>query len=201
MIYLRIGQARPGTSAGWQVSELRRLTLACIIEPEFCSSPYCPRDHFSALRSVRRVPRSPFSHCLTSPHLGSLSVHLIFLAEKHPPQVHIPLQPLQSLVTMATDSHTTPAQEPLFSADLISPAVVAALPDGYTCKPLQLSHYSEGYLDVLRVLTTVGDISEEAFTERFNFFKKRNDEYFILCIIDGTGKVVGTGSLVAERKL
>jgi hypothetical protein len=104
---------------------------------------------------------------------------------------------------MAIDSQTTSAEadEPLFSTDLISPAVVEALPEGYTCKPLQLSHYNDGYLDVLRVLTTVGDITEEDFTERFRFFKQRNDEYFMLCVLDGTGKVVGTGSLVVERKL
>lgn len=102
---------------------------------------------------------------------------------------------------MTIDTSKMPSDEALFSNDLISPAVVEALPEGYTCKPLQPSHFHTGYLDVLRVLTTVGDISEDAFLERYNWLKKRNDEYYMLCIMDGTGKVVGTGSLVVERKL
>jgi hypothetical protein len=51
--------------------------------------------------------------------------------------------------------------EPLFSTDLISPEVLAALPEGYSCRPLQQADYHKGFLDVLRVLTTVGDITEE----------------------------------------
>lgn len=102
---------------------------------------------------------------------------------------------------MTIDATNTMPDEPLFSNDLISPSVVEALPEGYTCKPLQPSHFHAGYLDVLRVLTTVGDISEEAFLERFNWLKTRNDEYYMLCVLDGTGKIVGTGSLVVERKL
>jgi hypothetical protein len=49
---------------------------------------------------------------------------------------------------------------PLFSSDLISPEVLAALPEGYHCRPLQQKDYHNGFLDVLRVLTTVGDVSE-----------------------------------------
>jgi hypothetical protein len=32
----------------------------------------------------------------------------------------------------------------------------------YTIRPMRRSDYHRGYLDVLRVLTTVGDITEEA---------------------------------------
>lgn len=52
---------------------------------------------------------------------------------------------------------------PLFSTELISPEVVAQLPEGYHCRPLQQKDYHNGFLDVLRVLTTVGDISEEVY--------------------------------------
>ncbi|KAF2458154.1 glucosamine 6-phosphate N-acetyltransferase [Lineolata rhizophorae] len=92
------------------------------------------------------------------------------------------------------------SQTPLFSPDLISPEVKAALPEGYTCRPIQQSDYHAGFLDVLRVLTTVGDVSEEAWTERYSFMAKRSDEYFLLCILDGSGKIVGTGALIVERK-
>lgn len=55
------------------------------------------------------------------------------------------------------DSSSTP----LFSADLISAEVVKQLPEGYNCRPIQKSDYHNGFLDVLRVLTTVGDVTEE----------------------------------------
>lgn len=91
--------------------------------------------------------------------------------------------------------------DPLFSPSLISPAVLEALPEGYTCRPIQRSDYHAGFLDVLRVLTTVGDIDEAKWNERFDWMSRRNDEYFLLCIIDGQQKIVGTGALVVERKL
>lgn len=53
---------------------------------------------------------------------------------------------------------------PLFSTDLISPEVLKALPEGYNCRPLERKDYANGFLDVLRVLTTVGDITEEVST-------------------------------------
>lgn len=68
-------------------------------------------------------------------------------------------------------------------------------------RPLQRSDYKAGVLDVLKVLTTVGDISEQAWTERYDWMAKRGDEYYILVVCDGDGKVVGTGCVVAERKL
>ncbi|KAF2753341.1 acyl-CoA N-acyltransferase [Pseudovirgaria hyperparasitica] len=88
---------------------------------------------------------------------------------------------------------------PLFSADLVSQSVVSQLPENYTCRPLQASDYESGFLDVLRVLTTVGDISEDKFLEQFDWMQKRGD-YYILVICDGDKKVVGTGALMVERK-
>ncbi|EGE07836.1 glucosamine 6-phosphate acetyltransferase [Trichophyton equinum CBS 127.97] len=87
-------------------------------------------------------------------------------------------------VTEATkpNSEEGKAEEGLFSASYISPEVVSLLPENYTLRPLRRSDYQNGFLDVLSVLT------------------KRNDEYYILVICDGTGRVVGTGSLIVERK-
>jgi hypothetical protein len=53
------------------------------------------------------------------------------------------------------------ASAPLFSSELISAEVVKQLPEGYNCRPMQRNDYHKGFLDVLRVLTTVGDITEE----------------------------------------
>jgi hypothetical protein len=94
---------------------------------------------------------------------------------------------------------------PLFSPDLIPASVESDLPEGYTVRPLQRSDFHEGFLDVLRVLTTVGDIDERAWMDRYDWLSKRNDEYFLLVIRDeereAGHRVVGTGALVVERKL
>ncbi|KAL8746935.1 MAG: hypothetical protein Q9184_007678, partial [Pyrenodesmia sp. 2 TL-2023] len=89
---------------------------------------------------------------------------------------------------------------PLFSTDLISPAVTASLPANYTMRPLQRSDYKAGMLDVLRVLTTVGHITEKAWNERYDWLARRGDEYYILVVCDGDRKVVGTGAVIIERK-
>ena len=88
----------------------------------------------------------------------------------------------------------------LFSADLISPEVKEALPEGYTIRPLERSDYALGFLDVLRVLTTVGDISQKAFEDRYDWMLSRNDAYFLLVSLDDSKRVVGTGALVVEYK-
>ena len=100
---------------------------------------------------------------------------------------------------------TTSDNTPLFSPDLIPTSVQSDLPEGYIVRPLQRSDFSEGFLDVLRVLTTVGDIDERAWMDRYDWLSKRNDEYFLLVIRDEKRdpgqRVVGTGALVVERKL
>jgi GNAT superfamily N-acetyltransferase len=112
---------------------------------------------------------------------------------------------------------------PLFSSDLISPEVLAQLPEGYSCRPIQQSDYKNGFLDVLRVLTTVGDVTEEVsnpplpglppppareqpptspqqWNERYTWMSARSDTYFLLCVTDASAAIVGTGALIVERK-
>ena len=106
---------------------------------------------------------------------------------------------------------------PLFDSSLISQSVLSTLPEGYTVRPLQKSDYQKGFLDVLKVLTKVGDISEEAWNERYDWMKAREGDYFILVVLDGGDgievnstasgadpeghrRIVGTGALVVERK-
>lgn len=90
----------------------------------------------------------------------------------------------------------------LFSADLVCPTVAAALPEGYRVRALRRSDYGSGFLDCLRVLTTVGEITEAQFAERYDWISRQDGGYFILVIEDtSVGKVVGTGALIVERKL
>ncbi|KAF2083904.1 putative glucosamine-phosphate N-acetyltransferase [Saccharata proteae CBS 121410] len=100
---------------------------------------------------------------------------------------------------MSTTALTDPSA-PLFSTELISPTVSSLLPAGYTLRPLRRSDYHAGFLDVLRVLTTVGDISEAQWNERYDWMARRNDSYFLLCILDDKDAIVGTGALIVERK-
>nr|OQO23856.1 hypothetical protein B0A51_08255 [Rachicladosporium sp. CCFEE 5018] len=87
----------------------------------------------------------------------------------------------------------------LFSTSLISPAVSEALPTGYSVRPLERSDFEAGFLDVLRVLTTVGDVQKEEFEKRFDEMKAGSG-YHVLVILDGEEKIVGTGALVVEKK-
>lgn len=89
---------------------------------------------------------------------------------------------------------------PLFDPSLISSAVSSSLPAGYTLRPLRKNDYS-AFLDVLRVLTTVGDIAEADWSDRYDWMAARSEEYFVLCITDDTDRVVAVGSLIVERKL
>ena len=55
-----------------------------------------------------------------------------------------------------------------------------------------------------QVLTTVGDVSEHAFSQRFEEMQasgKGAGGYHILVILNGENKIVGTGALIVERKL
>jgi glucosamine-phosphate N-acetyltransferase len=99
---------------------------------------------------------------------------------------------------------THSSTDSLFPASLISPAVAAALPEAYTIRPLQRGDYAAGFLDVLRVLTTVGDVPQADFEARFDEMKQTGNGAVgthVLVILDGEGKVVGTGALLVERKL
>ncbi|KAI1634622.1 glucosamine 6-phosphate N-acetyltransferase [Biscogniauxia mediterranea] len=92
------------------------------------------------------------------------------------------------------------AEPTLFSSDLISPEVTAALPKGYVARSLRPSDYDTGFLDCLRVLTTVGEISKEAFDAQFQWMSSQKT-YYVLVIEDtASGKVVATGNLLVERK-
>ncbi|EEU47623.1 uncharacterized protein NECHADRAFT_35450 [Fusarium vanettenii 77-13-4] len=94
------------------------------------------------------------------------------------------------------------AQEGIFSANLLSPEVKAALPDGYTLRALRKSDFDSGFLDCLRVLTTVGEISEADFAKQYDDMAVAGS-YYIIIIEDTTRAerpVVGTGALIVERK-
>ncbi|KAF2745855.1 glucosamine 6-phosphate N-acetyltransferas-like protein [Sporormia fimetaria CBS 119925] len=101
---------------------------------------------------------------------------------------------------MATPQSTIDAAMPMFNPSLISPEVLKELPEGYNIRPLQRGDYTKGFLDVLKGLTTVGEVSEEKWNERCEWMWRHNDSYFIICVEDAQSRIVGTGTLVVERK-
>lgn len=95
------------------------------------------------------------------------------------------------------------ADQGLFTSDLVNPAVASALPEGYTVRSLRQSDYDAGFLDCLRVLTTVGEITKDQFDDRYKWMTSQ-DGYYVLVVEDSSsGKpiIVGTGALIVERKL
>ncbi|KAH6667487.1 acyl-CoA N-acyltransferase [Halenospora varia] len=66
-------------------------------------------------------------------------------------------------------THIYEPEAGLFTEELISPTIAASLPEAYTLRALRRSDYARGFLDCLRVLTTVGDITEEQWNERYHW--------------------------------
>jgi glucosamine-phosphate N-acetyltransferase len=106
--------------------------------------------------------------------------------------------------SITTTAPTASASEPepaLFADDLISPTIAATLPPTYVLRPLRKSDYAIGFLDVLRVLTTVGDITEEEWNGRYDWMNTQGKGGYYIMVIEDQGKIVGTGALLVERKL
>lgn len=92
-------------------------------------------------------------------------------------------------------------EQGLFPASLLCPTVQAALPDGYAIRALRRSDFDTGFLECLRVLTTVGDVTPAAFEAQYDAMAGQ-EGYYILVVEDtARGVIVGTGALIVERKL
>ncbi|KAJ4413509.1 Glucosamine-phosphate N-acetyltransferase-like protein [Gnomoniopsis sp. IMI 355080] len=89
--------------------------------------------------------------------------------------------------------------EPLFSPTHLPADVLSTLPAGFTLRPLEKADFQKGYLDCLTVLTWVGDLSEAEWSERYDEMAAAKGTYYLLAI-EHAGRIVGTGSLVVERK-
>lgn len=74
------------------------------------------------------------------------------------------------------------------------------LPENYSFRPVKSSDLSQ-YVDTLKVLTTVGDISPDQFHKLVAQWEKNPEIYFPRVIADENDHVVATGMLVVEQKL
>jgi len=72
---------------------------------------------------------------------------------------------------------------------------------GLKLRPLSLSDYDAGYVDLLNQLTCVGEVSKSDYTKRFNEIKGSKDTYYITVVEDTTsGQVIASGTLLIEMK-
>ncbi|KAG9239837.1 glucosamine 6-phosphate acetyltransferase [Calycina marina] len=106
---------------------------------------------------------------------------------------------MTATLTNGSQSHSV-EETGLFSADLISPAIAAQLPGTYTLRALRKSDYARCFLDCLRVLTVVGDITEEQWDQRYEWMNGQGRGGYYLLVIDDGERIVGTGALIVERK-
>lgn len=90
------------------------------------------------------------------------------------------------------------APSPIFPASLLSKDAAAALPDGYTIRPLEKGDYAKGFLECLRDLTWMDNLTEQEFNERYD--EMSGPPYYYL-VIEQTGRIVGTGAVIVEKKL
>lgn len=91
--------------------------------------------------------------------------------------------------------------EPLFPPSLLPADIAADLsPSGFTIRPLQKDDFARGYLDCLRVLTWVGDLTEHEWSQRYDEMASAKGTYYLVAI-QHHDRIVGTGSLIVERKL
>lgn len=68
-------------------------------------------------------------------------------------------------------------------------------------RPLALSDYSKGFMDLLRQLALVGEVSSEDFSRRFEeIFRAEGSPSFIAVVEDEEGQIVAAGTLLIEKK-
>ncbi|XP_076441691.1 putative glucosamine 6-phosphate N-acetyltransferase [Babylonia areolata] len=73
--------------------------------------------------------------------------------------------------------------------------------EGLIIRPLALSDFDKGYMQLLQQLTKVGDVPQEKFEDRFRQMKSCPDTYYIVVIEDTTTtQVIGSASLIKEQK-
>jgi len=73
--------------------------------------------------------------------------------------------------------------------------------EGMKIRPLSREDYDRGFLQLLGELTSVGDITREAWDKRFDEMKECKDTYLVTVIEDtALHKIIGATTLVVEKK-
>lgn len=81
----------------------------------------------------------------------------------------------------------------------VSPEI--SVPAGYTLRPLAKSDYDKGFLECLRNLTHVGNVSKAGFDARFKQLQSQSDLFRLIVLEkESTGRIVASGTLLVEPK-
>ncbi|KAI5056042.1 hypothetical protein GOP47_0029563 [Adiantum capillus-veneris] len=72
--------------------------------------------------------------------------------------------------------------------------------DGLRVRPLALSDYCKGFLDLLKQLTTVGEISSHEFAQRFEEIINAESSPYSIAVVEAQGHIVASGTLLIEKK-
>lgn len=113
-----------------------------------------------------------------------------------------------------SNGHGVTEDLPLYSPSLLEdldlsttsvtfkPALTMKNPgEGLKVRPLNISDYDRGFLELLGQLTSVGEISREEWEDRFMNMKKCPETYLVTVIEDTTtNRVIGAATLVVEQK-
>lgn len=71
-------------------------------------------------------------------------------------------------------------------------------------RPLRRDDYNTGYLDLLKQLTVVGEMSQKKFEEQFDLMKRLNEiesHYYIVVLVDkASARIVAASTLFLELK-
>lgn len=90
---------------------------------------------------------------------------------------------------------------PLFPASLIEPDVASTFPAGYEIRPLQKGDFAKGFIECLRDLTWMAEVTEAEFNERYDEMDTGGKGPYYYLVIEHAGRIVGTGLVLAEKKL
>jgi len=68
-------------------------------------------------------------------------------------------------------------------------------------RPLLASDYNRGFLDLLKELTEIGDVSQKQFEDQFALMRNSQGMYYCTVIVDqNKNQIVGAATLLMERK-
>lgn len=146
----------------------------------------------------------------SGPHFQPTEIQLPTLKRRWPStsrrHIHATLLPITPSESPLCSPHNTmsvsaSARNKLFPTSLISSEAATSFPEGYTIRALERADYKKGFLECFKVLTDVGDVSEEQFNERYDWMAEHGRGIHFPLVIVHNGLVVGTGAVMVERKL
>ncbi|OCF31368.1 glucosamine-phosphate N-acetyltransferase [Kwoniella heveanensis CBS 569] len=90
----------------------------------------------------------------------------------------------------------------LFDPALIPSSIQDQLGSDLYLRPLASDDNKRGHFDVLSVLTAAPQLSAQSYKDTFHELRACANTYFIVVIVEkATDKIVGSGSIIIERKL